>query len=71
MSDIERSTAAAFRRSLEETAALLAALPPAFVAHKGTYWRLGRNLLEQLQGNTHVRDHAAQIRGAVAAARGE
>jgi len=61
----------AFKRSLEETAAMLAVVPPALVAHRGTYWRLGRIMLEQLQENTHVREHAAQIRAAVASARGE
>ena len=60
---------AAFKRRLAETAAMLAALPPAFVAHKGTCWRLGLNMLTQLQGPAHVQEHAAQIRAAVAAAR--
>lgn len=61
--------AMAHKRSLYETAAMLAALPPAFVAHRGTYWRLGRSMLEQLQEPSHIREHAAQIRAAVAAAR--
>jgi uncharacterized protein YndB with AHSA1/START domain len=62
---------AAFKRRLAETAVMLAALPPAFVAHKGTYWRLGQNMLTQLQTPAHVQEHAAQIRAAVAAARRE
>lgn len=58
-----------FKRRLAETVAMLAALPPAFVAHKGTYWRLGYSLLTQLQSPGHFQEHAAQIRAAVAAAR--
>jgi hypothetical protein len=54
------------RRSQAETVAMLAALPPQFVAHKGSYWRLGRDLLTEL--GDHVHDHADQIRAALAAA---
>ena len=53
------------RRSQAETVAMLADLPPAFVAHKGSYWRLGRDLLTEL--DEHVQEHAAQIRAAIAA----
>lgn len=55
------------RRSQAETVAMLADLPPAFVAHKGTYWRLGRDLLTEL--DEHVHEHSDQIRAAIAAAR--
>jgi membrane-associated protease RseP (regulator of RpoE activity) len=54
------------RRSQAETVAMLADLPPAFVARKGSYWRLGRDLLTEL--SEHVHEHAAQIRAAVAVA---
>jgi uncharacterized protein YndB with AHSA1/START domain len=60
---------AAFKRRLAETAAMVAALPPAFVAHKGTCWRLGHSLLTPLESPGHFQEHAAQIRAAVAAAR--
>ncbi len=53
-------------RSQAETVAMLADLPPAFVAHKGSYWRLGRDLLTEL--DEHVHEHSAQIRAAIAAA---
>ena len=56
----------ALRRSQEETTDMLAALPAAFVAHRGTYWRLGRTLLEDAHPGSHVQEHAAQIRAAVA-----
>jgi len=58
----------ALHRSQEETAGMVATLPPEFVAHRGTYWRLGRTLLEDAQPSSHVREHAAQIRAAVASA---
>lgn len=58
----------ALHRSQEETADMLAALPPEFVAHRGTYWRLGRTLLGDAYPSSHVQEHAAQIRAAVAAA---
>jgi uncharacterized protein YndB with AHSA1/START domain len=53
------------RRSQAETVAMLADLPPAFVAHKGSYWRLGRDLLTEL--DEHVHEHAEQIKAAIAA----
>ena len=56
------------RRSQAEVVAMLAALPPEFVAHKGSYWRLGTNLLQQPLD--HVREHCAQVGAAVQAARG-
>jgi len=58
----------AWKRSMAETAAMLAALPPEFVAHKGSFWRLGRDLL---QAPEHVQEHSAQIRAAVQAVRGQ
>ena len=44
---------------------MLAALPAEFVAHRGTYWRLGRSLLEGVQPPNHVQEHTAQIRAAI------
>lgn len=49
-----------------ETVAMLAALPPEFVAHKGSYWRLGHYLL---QIDEHTQEHLKQIRAAIEAAR--
>jgi uncharacterized protein YndB with AHSA1/START domain len=49
-----------------ETVALLAALPPEFVARKGSFWRVATNTL---QSEMHTREHLEQIRAAVAAAR--
>jgi len=57
----------ALQRSQAETADMLAALPAAFVAHRGTYWRLGRSMLEEVQPPNHVQEHTAQIRAAIAA----
>jgi uncharacterized protein YndB with AHSA1/START domain len=57
------------KRTEVETVALLAALPPEFVARKGSYLQLGYSLLE-LPGY-HTRDHLNQMREAVEAARAE
>ncbi len=51
------------KRTEVETVALLAALPPEFVARKGSYLRLGYSLLE-LPGY-HTRDHLNQVRPAL------
>jgi uncharacterized protein YndB with AHSA1/START domain len=48
------------------TVAMLAVLPSEFVARHGSYWRLGYNLLQTPE---HTRQHMAQIRAAIAAAR--
>ena len=56
---------AALRASHEEIADMLAALPVEFVAHRGTYWRLGRSLLESLQPPNHIQEHTAQIQAAI------
>lgn len=58
----------ALQRSQEETADRVAALPASFLAHRGTYWRVGRTPLEDAYPSSHVQEHAAQIRAAVAAA---
>ena len=54
------------KRHEAETAAMLAALPPEFIAHKGSYWRLAHNLL---QAPDHFGIHIGQIRAAIQAAR--
>jgi len=54
------------KRNETETAKIIAALSPEFVARKGTYWRLGYYLL---QLPNHAREHLAQIRAAIEAAR--
>jgi hypothetical protein len=54
------------RRSQAETVAMLAGLTPEFMAHKGSYWRLGVNLLTEL--TDHTREHSDQIKAAIAAA---
>jgi len=61
--DGSRSIARAAARA---PATLLAALPPEFVARKGSYWRLGHNLL---QLSRHTREHIGQIRAAIESAR--
>jgi hypothetical protein len=45
---------------------ILRGLPVWFVAHRGSYWRLGYRLLN---GSTHMRDHIEQISRSLAAAR--
>jgi len=52
------------RRSRAETWAMLAALPEAFVARKGSYWRLAYGLIE---GRVHDEGHLGQIQAALAA----
>jgi len=54
------------QRNEAETVAMLAALPAEFVARKGSYWRLGYSLLSLAD---HTREHFAQIRAAIVAAR--
>lgn len=48
--------------ALAETEAMLAGLPAAFVAHKGTYWRLSHDLLQR---GLHWDEHVAQIAAAL------
>jgi uncharacterized protein YndB with AHSA1/START domain len=52
------SLLAELNRSLEETAALVAALPPDFVNRRRSFWRLGIKLLEE---PSHLRVHIRQI----------
>lgn len=52
------------RRNRAETWAMLAALPDAFIARKGSYWRLAYGLVE---GRLHDDGHLAQIEAALAA----
>jgi hypothetical protein len=52
------------KRAQAETVAMIAALPPEFVAHKGSYVRAGRGVLEDF----HVLEHAKQIRAAIQSA---
>jgi hypothetical protein len=56
-----------FKRNRSETVAILAALPPEFVARKGSYVKLGYWMLET--PGYHVRQHLEQLRGVVEAAR--
>jgi uncharacterized protein YndB with AHSA1/START domain len=53
------------KRCEAETLALLAALPPEFIARKRNYWRL---CLGTLQPPTHVQTHLEQMRAAIEAA---
>lgn len=46
------------RRAQAETVALIAALPDSFCANKGSFWRMGYQLIEF---GIHIREHAAQI----------
>lgn len=50
--------------AMAETEAMVAALPAAVVAHKGSYWRLGYSLL---QSGNHVDEHVSQIVAALKA----
>lgn len=54
------------KRHEAETVGMLAALPPEFVAHKGSYVRMAYSLL---QAPEHVAGHRDQIRDAIASAR--
>lgn len=56
------------RRNSAETVALVAALPPEFESRKGSYWRLGFNLLQPAH---HAKEHFKQIREAIEAARSQ
>jgi membrane-associated protease RseP (regulator of RpoE activity) len=53
------------RRNCAETVAFLARLPEEFVARKGSYWRLGHNMVEQPY---HFNQHLDQMRSAVESA---
>ena len=56
----------AFKRSTDETVALLANLPSGFMRHKGSYWRLAYGVVEE---PFHHRIHLEQMRTTVEAAR--
>ncbi|MGH2522554.1 MAG: SRPBCC domain-containing protein [Anaerolineales bacterium] len=56
----------ALRCAEAETVALLAALPPEFVARKYGYWQVAYNVL---QAPDHMREHFREIRAALEAAR--
>ena len=49
-----------------ETVSLIATLPEEFIAMKGSFWRMGYQLLEN---STHARGHAVQISAALGTAR--
>lgn len=51
--------------ALSETEALVARIPDEVVAHKGSYWRIGHNLL---QNDQHWGEHIEQIKDALARA---
>ncbi len=48
--------------SLHETEGIIAALPDEVVVHRGSYWRIGHNLL---QADQHWDEHMSQIRDAL------
>ncbi len=52
--------------ALDETAAMVANLPGETVARRGSYWRIGHNVL---QNDQHWHEHLDQIRDALAHAR--
>lgn len=54
----------AYQASLTETPALLAALPPSFVAQKRSFNRIAQ---EMTTWSDHIRDHLAQIKAALSA----
>lgn len=56
----------AYKRSQAETVALLSELPEEFACMKGSFWKLG---LQLLKINSHAREHSGQISVAAAAAR--
>jgi hypothetical protein len=56
----------AVAEALAETEAMLSLLPPETVAHRGNYWRIGHNVL---QNDNHWLEHMEQIKAALAAAR--
>lgn len=58
---------ALLQRTEAETVAMLAALPPEFVAHKASYVRLARGLIQLSE--EHLDDHIQQIHAAIQAAR--
>jgi len=58
---------AELRRNSAETRAMLAALPEAFVARRGAYWRLAHDLMETF--TSHNEAHLTQIQEALAAGR--
>jgi uncharacterized protein YndB with AHSA1/START domain len=55
---------AELRRSQAEVTDMIAALPAEFMAHRASYGRLGRDLLQAIE---HVHEHLAQIQGALQA----
>lgn len=59
---------AALTAALSETAALVERLPEEVMAHKGNYWRIGHNLL---QNDQHWHEHIEQIGDAVERAKQE
>lgn len=52
------------KRNEAEVVAALTALPPEFVARKGSYWRLGHSLLQLA---SHTQEHLEQIKAALEA----
>ena len=53
----------------KEIVALIAKLPDEFIARKGTYWRLGYNILEPFGNPYHLESHMDQMQAALDAAR--
>ena len=59
---------AELRLSFTETLALVEAFPPEFAANKGSFYRLGSQLL---QSDAHILGHIPQVKAAIAAAQGK
>ena len=53
----------------KEIVALIANLPDEFIARKGSYWRLGYNILEPFGNPYHLKSHMDQMQAALDAAR--
>lgn len=58
-----RQMSDAVQEALAETVAMIERLPEETVAHKGNYWRIGHQLL---QNDQHWHEHLAQIKDALA-----
>ncbi|MCP5100344.1 MAG: hypothetical protein GY943_32735, partial [Chloroflexi bacterium] len=60
---------AVWKRTQAETVALVAEMPPEFVAKKASYRNVGENLIGPVGLTYHTRGHFNQIREAIESAR--